>query len=164
MADSRDSNDILLEEGDEGVIDLNDRARKFWTKPVVKDMGKPPRFRLVAFDDVLMSTTSFYLVKGLIPREGLVIVWGAPKCGKSFWTFDLLMHVACGWDYRGVRVKGGSVVYGRPFPSYKMKLREASPSLRTPSASSSARATRLRRTTTRERRNGEGRVATRSGR
>jgi|HubBroStandDraft_4_1064222.scaffolds.fasta_scaffold208524_2 hypothetical protein len=58
MADSRDSNDILLEEGEEGVIDLNDRARKFWTKPVVKDMGKPPRFRLVAFDDVLMSTTS----------------------------------------------------------------------------------------------------------
>ena len=66
---------------------------------------------LVAFDDVLMSTTGFYLVKNLIPRAGLVIVWGAPKCGKSFWTFDMLMHVAFGWEYRGLRVKGGPVVY-----------------------------------------------------
>ena len=57
---------------------------------------KSVRFPLVAFDDVLMSTTGFYLVKNLIPRAGLVIVWGAPKCGKSFWIFDMLMHVACG--------------------------------------------------------------------
>jgi hypothetical protein len=73
--------------------------------------GRPERFLLVAFDDVLMSTTGFYLVKDLIPREGLVVVWGPPKCGKSFWAFDLLMHVACGWEYRGLRVKGGRVVY-----------------------------------------------------
>ena len=51
--------------------------------------GEKPRFALVAFDKVVMSTTSFYLVKNLIPRAGLVIVWGAPKCGKSFWTFDM---------------------------------------------------------------------------
>jgi hypothetical protein len=73
--------------------------------------GEKPRFALVAFDDVVMSTTSFYLVKNLIPRAGLVIVWGAPKCGKSFWTFDMLMHVALGWPYRGLRVKAGPVVY-----------------------------------------------------
>ena len=111
--DIPDANDILREEGPEGVIYLNDRARKLWRKPVVIDQGprQSPRYPLVTFDDVLMSTSSFYLVKNLIPREGLVIVWGAPKCGKSFWTFDLLMHVACGWDYRGMRVKDGPVVY-----------------------------------------------------
>jgi hypothetical protein len=111
--DIPDANDILREEGPEGVIHLNDRARKLWRKPVVIDQGprQSPRYPLVAFDDVLMSTSSFYLVKNLIPREGLVIVWGAPKCGKSFWTFDLLMHVACGWDYRGMRIKDGPVVY-----------------------------------------------------
>jgi RecA-family ATPase len=41
----------------------------------------------------------------------LAVVWGPPKCGKSFWTFDLLMHVAFGWSYRGRRVRKGSVVY-----------------------------------------------------
>jgi hypothetical protein len=73
--------------------------------------GKPPRFPLIAFDNVLMSTTGLYLVKGLLPRYGLVVVWGPPKCGKSFWLFDLLMHVALDREYRGLRVKGGAVVY-----------------------------------------------------
>jgi hypothetical protein len=51
------------------------------------------------------------VVKGIIPRSGLVVVWGAQKCGKSFWTFDLLMHVALGRAYRGRRVQQGGVVY-----------------------------------------------------
>jgi hypothetical protein len=73
--------------------------------------GTTPRFPLIAFDDVVMSTTSFYLVKDIIPCEGLVVIYGPPKCGKSFWTFDLLVHLALGWDYRGLRVKNGHVVY-----------------------------------------------------
>jgi hypothetical protein len=72
---------------------------------------KPPRFPLTKFDDVLMTTASIYCVSGVIPRTGLVIIWGPPKCGKSFWTFDLLMHVALGWEYRGLRVRRGVVVY-----------------------------------------------------
>src|SRR5262245_30798097 len=52
-----------------------------------------------------------HLVKGLIPRVGIAVVWGPPKCGKSFWTFDLAMHSALGWDYRGRRVVSGTVVY-----------------------------------------------------
>jgi RecA-family ATPase len=36
---------------------------------------------------------------------------GPPKCGKSFWTFDLVMHIALHWEYRGRRVHGGPVVY-----------------------------------------------------
>ncbi len=49
--------------------------------------------------------------QGIIPRVGLVVVWGPPKCGKSFWAFDLVMHVALGWEYRGRRVQQGPVVY-----------------------------------------------------
>src|SRR5262249_1766079 len=45
------------------------------------------------------------------PRTGLVVVWGPPKCGKSFWTFDLVLHVALGREYRGRRVQQGPVVY-----------------------------------------------------
>ncbi len=69
------------------------------------------RFRLVAFDKIALDTSPAYLVRGIIPREGLVVIWGPPKCGKSFWTFDLLMHVALGWEYRGRRVNRGTVVY-----------------------------------------------------
>ena len=37
---------------------------------------------LVAFKDVRVSTARNYLVKGLIPRSGLVVIYGAPKSGN----------------------------------------------------------------------------------
>jgi hypothetical protein len=70
-----------------------------------------PRFSLVRFRDVRLATSSAYLVKGIIPREGLTVVWGPPKCGKSFFVFDLLMHVALDWSYRGRKVTKAPVVY-----------------------------------------------------
>jgi hypothetical protein len=69
------------------------------------------KFRPVRFKDIRLKTDRPYLVKGIIPREGLVVVWGPPKCGKSFWTFDVVMHVALGWEYRGKRVQPGTVCY-----------------------------------------------------
>jgi len=68
--------------------------------------------RLVPFDQIkLKQDDRPFLVKGLIPKEGLSIVWGPPKSGKSFVVFDLCMHVALNWEYRGRRVQQGSVVY-----------------------------------------------------
>src|SRR5271163_3148112 len=69
------------------------------------------RFPLVAFNDIKPDERAQYLIKNLLPRAGLVVVWGPPKCGKSFWTFDALMHVALGWEYRGNRVAAGAIVY-----------------------------------------------------
>jgi hypothetical protein len=66
---------------------------------------------LEAWNDAGMSTASNYLVKGILPRTGLAVVWGPPKCGKSFWTFDLVVHIALGREYRGRKVQQGVVVY-----------------------------------------------------
>jgi AAA domain len=74
------------------------------------DRGKKT-LPLIAFRDITLLTASTYIVKGVIPRSGLVVIWGPPKCGKSFWTFDLVMHVALGRNYRGRRVSQGPVVY-----------------------------------------------------
>ena len=70
-----------------------------------------PRFALLAFDKIKPDEGAQYLIKGLLPRVGVAVVWGPPKCGKSFWTFDAVMHVALGWKYRGHRVAPGPVVY-----------------------------------------------------
>src|SRR5215831_14932379 len=70
-----------------------------------------PQFKLHAFDSITLSTKPNYRVKGFIPDVGLVVIWGPPKCGKSFWTFDIFMHVALGWEYRSHKVKQGPVVY-----------------------------------------------------
>jgi AAA domain len=69
------------------------------------------RFRLARFASIKLGTAPSYLVKGLLQSTGLAVIWGAPKCGKSFWVFDLLMHVALGWEYRGNRVRQGAIVY-----------------------------------------------------
>jgi hypothetical protein len=71
----------------------------------------PQRFKLIPFASIAFSTTFNYLVKGILPRVGLAVIWGPPKCGKSFWLFDLVMHVALGWPYRGRKVQQGPVVY-----------------------------------------------------
>jgi hypothetical protein len=69
------------------------------------------RIYLVAFDDMPLGAERRYLVKGLIPRTGLIVVWGPPKSGKSFIVFDLVMHIALDRPYRGRRVHPGTVVY-----------------------------------------------------
>jgi AAA domain len=75
------------------------------------DAETDAKFHLMRFKDVSLDTSAVYLAKGLIPSGGLTVLWGPPKCGKSFWTFDLMMHVARGIPYRGRRVQQGIVVY-----------------------------------------------------
>ncbi len=70
-----------------------------------------PRFKLIPFADVALDKSPPYLVKDLVPRDGLTVIWGQSGCGKSFWTFDLAMHIALGWEYRGRSVLKSPVVY-----------------------------------------------------
>jgi hypothetical protein len=72
---------------------------------------REPRFKLLPFDNLRPADEPPWLVKRLIPRVGLVVVWGPPKSGKSFYIFDLMMHVALEWKYRNRTVHGGPVVY-----------------------------------------------------
>src|SRR5262245_64436803 len=73
--------------------------------------AKPLRFQVKPFEAIKLSTEPNYRVMGILPRVGLVVMWGPPKCGKSFWVFDLVMHIALGWKYRERKVQQGTVVY-----------------------------------------------------
>ena len=73
--------------------------------------GRRARFPLVRFADINASDRSAYTVKGLLPRTGLAVIYGPPKCGKTFLAFDMLLHVALGWEYRRKRVSQGTIVY-----------------------------------------------------
>ena len=88
------------------VIDNNDLDRAALAQNR-KAENRKFRFHLVPFGDIRVGTEPQYLVKGIIPRVGLTVIWGPPKSGKSFWTFDVAMHVALGWTYRGRRVRRG---------------------------------------------------------
>jgi AAA domain-containing protein/bifunctional DNA primase/polymerase-like protein len=69
------------------------------------------RFKLVSFSAMRPRLEQLYLVDELVPVAGLVDIWGPPKCFKSFWTLDLMLHVAKGWEYRDRCVHQGAVVY-----------------------------------------------------
>jgi hypothetical protein len=104
---NRDANDILREDGADALRQVIDAGG------IALNGGTPQRtrFLLTRFNAVLMSSSAAYLIKGLIPRAGLTVIWGPPKCGKSFWTFDFVMHIVLGEPYRGRRVQQGAVVY-----------------------------------------------------
>jgi hypothetical protein len=70
----------------------------------------PPRIYLIPFGQIRLNTDCRDVVHGLIPHDGITIVYGAPKCGKSFWMLDLGMHVALGREYRGRKVSQGPTV------------------------------------------------------
>jgi hypothetical protein len=75
---------------------------------------EPPPLRSIRFTpfaDIQLGTAPRYLVRGLLPDVGLVVVWGRPKCGKSFFIFDLVAHIAAGWQYQGRRVIQRPVIY-----------------------------------------------------
>jgi AAA domain len=140
-----DANAILQRDGVDTLRDAFDRAV---TKPPLdeppppngeEDYGfaapppreaPPSRFALIRFADFSPLEGDDYCVKGFLPRTGLAVFWGPPKSGKSFFVFDLLMHVALGWDYRGLHVRQGPVIYvclegGRAFRKRREAFRQA---------------------------------------
>jgi hypothetical protein len=72
---------------------------------------KQYKYQLIPFAELRPGTRSSYLIEGVIPEAGLVAIYGSPKSGKSFWVFDLTMHIAQGLPYRGRRVMQGPVAY-----------------------------------------------------
>jgi hypothetical protein len=73
---------------------------------------RKPRFKLISYIDMRVGMNEVpYLVHELIPSRGIVVVWGAPKCYKSFWLHDLMLHIAKGWEYHDRFVQQGPVVY-----------------------------------------------------
>ncbi len=92
-----------LSNGAADIIDLDERRHR--DRP-----SAARQLTLMPFEAIRPDPSPNAIIKGMIPRNGLITVWGQPKCGKSFLTFDLSMHVALGWRYRGHKVQQGAVV------------------------------------------------------
>lgn len=112
MKEPGDINDTFRNEGEDAVRERSDRATIYRSPKKSNGKAKGERvIPIIAFNDIKLSTRPRDLIKGLIPRTGIVIIWGPPKSGKSFWTFDAVMHVSLSRDYRGRRTQKGAVVY-----------------------------------------------------
>lgn len=70
------------------------------------------RFNFVTAEAFADGKPLEWLVKDVLPRAELIVVYGAPKSGKTFWMTDLAAAVARGLEtWCGKRVKKGRVGY-----------------------------------------------------
>src|SRR5918996_2239818 len=68
-----------------------------WERETPKANGdgrNPPRIILTRFDKIELKESAEYVIKGLIPANGLTAVRGPPKSLKSYLVLDALLHVA----------------------------------------------------------------------
>lgn len=70
-----------------------------------------PRLRSVEFNSDVETPPPAWLIKGLLTRSGLGMLYGESAAGKTFLAIHLALCVAWGLPFFGRRVKQGAVVY-----------------------------------------------------
>lgn len=62
-----------------------------------------PPLELLDLERFVVQPRQRWLVRGVVPSDALVVVFGPPKGGKTFATTDMLMHAAHGPRLAGAR-------------------------------------------------------------
>ncbi len=87
-------------------------AEEFDDLGPVPDSEKPRRkFELIDADDFSEGPAPEWIVRGVLPRAELAVIYGESGSGKSFFALDLAAAVARGIEWRGCRVRQGQVIY-----------------------------------------------------
>lgn len=79
--------------------------------PRAEAQAEKSRFHAYREDELEALEPPAMLVEGLIPVGGLVGIYGAPGCGKSFFAKDVCRAIETGALWRGKLVRQGLVVY-----------------------------------------------------
>ena len=74
-------------------------------------MPSEAKFRLLSGHDLAKLPSTRWILKGILPSEGLVALYGPSGSGKSFLAFGLAASVARGAAWFGMKVKVSPVVY-----------------------------------------------------
>lgn len=69
------------------------------------------RFAPLSIADFARRPAPRWIIKGVLPRAELAVIFGESGAGKSFFALDLAAAIARGVDWRGKRTKAGRVVY-----------------------------------------------------
>jgi putative DNA primase/helicase len=95
--------------------DANDYAAEYGADVLAAllDKTKAPerRYRVLAADDLLNTPPLRWLVRGVVPAQGLACMYGASGSGKSFLALDMCAAVAGGAEWFDCRVTAASVTY-----------------------------------------------------
>lgn len=88
------------------------KAREdFFAQQPVPAEVQPMRYRLQTADDLLNAPPQRWLVRGVIPSDGMISMYGPSGSGKSFLALDLCAAIAGDEEWFGYRVTAVPVVY-----------------------------------------------------
>jgi len=95
-----DANDFALEHGSAALSGLLEHAH-----------SPPLRYLLLSGSELSTQPPMKWLIKDILPAEGLAAVYGPSGSGKSFLVLDALQSLAAGQSWFGHRVKSCPVTY-----------------------------------------------------
>ena len=76
-----------------------------------KDTSKPSRFEVLPAGTFASREPPQWIIKGMVPRAELLVLYGESGSGKSFVVLDMTMAIARGLPWRGRKTRQGRVVY-----------------------------------------------------
>ena len=79
--------------------------------PGLDGRGRPRRFPIELIDEIELDDGPEWLIQGVLPADGLGVIYGTPGTGKSFVALDVALHVADGRAWMGRKVRQAGVVY-----------------------------------------------------
>jgi putative DNA primase/helicase len=95
-----DANDYAAENGADELAALLDTAK-----------SPTRRYRILGANDLLNTPPLRWIVRGVVPSQGLACMYGASGSGKSFLALDMCAAVAGGAEWFDCRVTVSPVVY-----------------------------------------------------
>lgn len=91
---------------------LSDAAAPLATiDPEAGKKAERKTFKLLTPAELVCLPPVRWLIRGVLPTEGIATIYGPPRSGKSFLALDMLAHVAHGTEWFGYRAKAAPVVY-----------------------------------------------------
>ncbi|MBZ5794717.1 helicase RepA family protein [Burkholderia contaminans] len=91
--------------------DVRTARADFFAQQTAPAEAQPMRYTLQSAIDVMNAPPMKWLVRDIVPAEGVISVYGPPGSGKSFLVLDLCAAIAEGNDWFGYRAKRANVVY-----------------------------------------------------
>ncbi len=95
-----DAADFAAEYSDEALAELLEQSKK-----------PPMRYKLLKASEIMDRPPLRWLVRGVLPAEGIAALYGPSASGKSFLSLDLAAAIAGGVSWFGCQVKQAGVVY-----------------------------------------------------
>ncbi|MCC7035725.1 MAG: AAA family ATPase [Alphaproteobacteria bacterium] len=86
-------------------------ADEAWQKPDL--LAEPMRRRMqpYSFGELEKLPKRTPLIKGLLDRGGMSVVYGDSNCGKTFLAIDICLHIALGRSWCRLKVQRGRALY-----------------------------------------------------